>query len=135
MDSNNLTQLLQKGLRVTLGATASLIEVLQDPEKREQNLSRLRSDLGQLAEEWDTKGAMTEQEARNLVYTLLEQRSREQSQPPYDATAPASTTAASTNPANPTAPPDVQLELQELTAQIAAIRTELEKLRNPDSPE
>jgi hypothetical protein len=27
----------------------------------------------------------------------------------------------------------VQLEIEELTAQIAAIRTELEKLRNPDS--
>ena len=130
MDSNNLTQLLQKGLRVTLGATASLIEVLQDHEKREQNLSRLRSDLGQLAEEWDTKGAMTEQEARNFVDTLLEQRNRQQTQPTYDPTASASTTTA-----NPTAPPDVQLELQELTAQIAAIRTELEKLRNSDSPE
>ena len=132
MDSNNLTQLLQKGLRVTLGATASLIEVLQDPEKREQNLSRLRSDLGQLAEEWDTKGAMTEQEARNFVDTLLEQRNRQQAQPTYDPTSP---TVGNTNPASPTAPPDVQLELQELTAQIAAIRTELEKLRNPDSPE
>jgi polyhydroxyalkanoate synthesis regulator phasin len=135
MDSNNLTQLLQKGMRVTLGATASLIEVIQDPEKREQNLARLRSDLGQLAEEWDTKGAMTEQEARNFVDTLLEQRNRQQTQSSYDGTTPASSTATSPNPANPTASPDVQLELQELTAQIAAIRTELEKLRNPSSPE
>lgn len=31
------------------------------------------------------------------------------------------------------APPDVQLELQELTVQIAAIRAELEKLRDPNS--
>lgn len=31
------------------------------------------------------------------------------------------------------APPDVQLELQELTAQIATMRTELEKLRHEDS--
>ena len=130
MDSNNLTQLLQKGLRVTLGATASLIEVLQDPEKREQNLARLRSDLSQLAEEWDTKGAMTEQEARNFVDTLLEKRNRQQAQSSYDPT-----TQASTATATPTAPPDVQLELQELTAQIAAIRTELEKLRNENLPE
>ena len=130
MDSNNLTQLLQKGLRVTLGATASLIEVLQDPEKREQNLARLRSDLSQLAEEWDTKGAMTEQEARNFVDTLLEQRNRQQAPSSYDPT-----TQASTATATPTAPPDVQLELQELTAQIAAIRTELEKLRNENLPE
>jgi len=27
----------------------------------------------------------------------------------------------------------VQLEIEELTAQIAAIRTELEKLRNPEA--
>lgn len=130
MDSNNLTQLLHKGFRVTLGATASLIEVLQDPEKREQNLARLRSDLSQLAEEWDTKGSMTEQEARNFVDTLLEQRHRQQTQSSYDPT-----TQASTAITTPTATPDVQLELQELTAQIAAIRTELEKLRNQNSPE
>lgn len=130
MDSNHLTQLLQKGLRVTLGATASLIEVLQDPEKREQNLAQLRSDLSQLAEEWDAKGAMTEQEARNFVDTLIEQRNRQQAQSSYDPT-----TQASTATATPTAPPDLQLELQELTAQIAAIRTELEKLRNEHSPE
>lgn len=130
MDSNNLTQLLHKGFRVTLGATASLIEVLQDPEKREQNLARLRSDLSQLAEEWDTKGSMTEQEARNFVDTLLEQRHRQQTQSSYDPT-----TQASTATTTPTATPDVQLELQELTAQIAAIRTELEKLRNQNSPE
>ncbi|MBD2098081.1 hypothetical protein H6F90_23710 [Trichocoleus sp. FACHB-591] len=132
MDSNNLTYLLQKGLRVTLGATTSLIEVLQDPQKREQNLSQLRTDLSQLAEEWDAKGAMTEQEARNFVDTILEQRQRQQAQPPYDATTQAQT---STGTATPAAPPDVQLELQELTAQIAAIRTELEKLRSQNPAE
>ncbi|MBD1861925.1 MULTISPECIES: hypothetical protein [Trichocoleus] len=132
MDSNNLTYLLQKGLRVTLGATASLIEVLQDPQKREQNLTQLRTDLSQLAEEWDAKGAMTEQEARNFVDTILEQRQRQQAQPPYDATTQAQTNTATATPA---APPDVQLELQELTAQIAAIRTELEKLRSQNPTE
>ena len=127
MDSNNVTQLLQKGLRVSLGATASLIEILQDPYKRDENLNKLRTDLSQLADEWAEKGAMTEQEARNFVETLWEQRERRTT-----ADTPAAT-ATTESSASPTADPDIQLELQELTAQIAAIRTELEKLRNPSS--
>lgn len=38
-----------------------------------------------------------------------------------------------TNIPTDVAPPEVQLDLQELTAQIAAMRAELENLRNSDS--
>lgn len=127
MDSQDLTALLQQGLRVTLGATASLIEILQDPQKRDENLNKLKTDLSQLADELAEKGAMTEQEARHFVDTLLEKG--QQSATPEAPTA----TEASTQP-RATASPDIQLELQELTAQIAAIRTELEKLRDSNPP-
>lgn len=127
MESQNLTDLLQQGLRVTLGATASLIEILQDPQKRDENLNKLKTDLSQLADEWAEKGAVTEQEARSFVDTLLEQR---QHNAPSDA--PSSETTATDS--TPTASPDIQLGLQELTAQIAAIRAELEKLRDPNPP-
>jgi polyhydroxyalkanoate synthesis regulator phasin len=123
MNSNNVTQLIQQSFRVTLGATASLLEVLQDPQKRDENLSKLSQELEQLAQEWAARGEMTEQEARNFVDTLLS-RQNQASSATSDPTNPASTTTAS---------PEVQLELQELTAQLAAIRAELEKLRNQDS--
>lgn len=123
MNSDIVVDMLQKGFRVTLGATASLIEVLQDPEKRQENLAKLSQDWSQLSEDWAAKGIQTEQEARSFVDSLVSQQ-----QSSTTAASPPSGTATT-----PTAPPDVQLELQELTAQIAAIRAELERLRNQDS--
>lgn len=128
MNSDNLTQLLQQGFRVTLGATASLVETLQDPQKRSNNLDSIQSELSHLASEWAAKGEMTEQEARNFVNNLLNQL---RNQAPSPTPGASSSTVTTTPPQ--AAPPDVELELQELTAQLAAIRTELEKLQNPDS--
>jgi polyhydroxyalkanoate synthesis regulator phasin len=119
MNSETLIQLLQNGFRVTLGATASLIEVVQDPQRRQENLSKLRQEWSELSEEWAAKGESTEQDARNFVDTVLSQR---RAQSPYPSTPTTPT---------PTAP-SVQTELQELTAQIATIRAELEKLRSQE---
>jgi polyhydroxyalkanoate synthesis regulator phasin len=125
MNSDLLIQLLQKGFRVTLGATASLIEILQDPYRRDENLNRLRTELAELSEEWAAKGELTEQEARNFVETILTQQNRANTT--SDGGTTTITTTATTTP--PTTSPDVQTDLQELTEQIAAIRAELEKLR------
>ncbi|MBD2055863.1 hypothetical protein H6F88_07500 [Oculatella sp. FACHB-28] len=127
MNSDTLLQIVQKGFRVTLGATASLIETLQDPQRRDENLYRLRAELGQLTEEWAVKGEMTEQEARNFVDTILSQHAAQTNSSDTPNTPSSSSTATA-------APPDVQLDLEELTAQIAAIRAELERLREQDSP-
>ena len=116
MTSDNFVQLVQKSFRVTIGATASLVEVIQDPEKRDENLSKLNQEWSELSAQWAEKGKETEQEARNFVDTLLSQRTQ---------TATPGTTATA-----PSAPPDIQLELQELTAQIIAMRAELEQIRN-----
>lgn len=126
MNSNNLLQIVQKGFHVTLGATASLVETLQDTQQREQRLAELRLELNQRVQEWAAKGEITEQEARNFVETMI----AKPPVPPTTAETP-SDTVYSTPPS--AAPTDVQLELQELTAQIATIRAELEKLRNPNS--
>ncbi len=129
MNSNNLVQLLQTGFRVSLGATTSLVETLQDSQKREENLSQLRSHLSERITEWAQKGEITEQEARNFIEAMLRQQS---SSGTSSATGTPSNTVT-TPQTTPVAPPNVQLEIEELTAQIAAIRTELEKLRNPGS--
>jgi polyhydroxyalkanoate synthesis regulator phasin len=120
--NDTVLQLLKKGFRVTIGATATLIEVLQDPQRREQNLSRLRRELDQLAQEWAEKGEMTEQEARSFVDTLMAQRRADSDR--------AASEAIVTTTAVPVPPPSSEvLELQELTAQLAAIRAELAHLR------
>lgn len=129
MNSDLLIQLLQKGFRVTLGATASLIEILQDPQRRHENLSRLRTELAELSDEWAVKGEMTEQEARNFVETILAQQTRGNS-PSDGGTTTITTTATTTHPATT---PDVQSDLRELTDQISAIRAELENLRDQGS--
>jgi polyhydroxyalkanoate synthesis regulator phasin len=126
MNPENLIDLLQKSFRVTLGATASLVETLQDPQKRQENVSKLQSEWSQLADEWAEKGSITEQEARQFVDSFLAQRGK--STP--------STNDFASQPSDPiptTAVPvpdsDVQADLQELTAQITALREELESLK------
>lgn len=128
MTSDNFTQVLQKSFRITLGATAALVENLQDPHKRTEKFSELSTELQQLTTEWAAKGEITEQEARNFVQQLWNRLGNKPPSPTTDTATPSTTT-----PVENVAPPDVQLELQELTAQLAAIRAELEKLQNPDS--
>lgn len=123
MNSETLLQLVQNGFRITLGATASLIETLQNPEKRTENLEKLQQEWSKLSEEWVAKGEVTEQEARDFVSNFLNQRKQQPSQEP------SSSTVAPEN-RNPSSSPSIQAELQELTVQIALIRAELEKLRD-----
>ncbi|WP_199249990.1 hypothetical protein [[Phormidium] sp. ETS-05] len=143
MNSDSIIESLQTGFRVAVGATASLIEILQDPSKREENLSKLNSDWGVLAEELATKGELTEREARQFVENMWNQQ---QSSPTGDGRPgegeqgrrgdgetggrgdepPASNTAT-------TADPEIQGELRNLTQQLAALRAELERLQQKDS--
>lgn len=126
MNSENLAQLIQKGFRVTIGATATLVESIKNPEQGAETFSRLQTDFYQLTEEWEAKGVTAEQEARVFVEQLINNASQ--------STGSSATSAPSASrPPVPTAAPDVQADLQELTRQISAIRAELEKLRNGDS--
>jgi polyhydroxyalkanoate synthesis regulator phasin len=129
MNSDNLTEMLQKGFRVTLGATSFMIETLQDSQKRDENLAKLKSEnLSQLTDEWAQQGELTEREARNFVDTIFTGTTNQNTvQTPADADAPINT------PATPAAESDPKLEIQELTAQMAALRAELAKLRTEES--
>lgn len=157
MNSDTLMQMLQNSFRLTLGATTSLIEVvqdaerrdenftrlrqewsqtatslveaIQDPQKREENLTKLQQEWNQLSEAWVVKGTTTEQEARNFVNTLLSQRSGN----PSGANSGSPTSAPT--PTTPTTSPEVQTELQALIEQIAAVRTELENERKSSHPD
>lgn len=124
MNPDDVLQTLQKGFRVTLGATTALVESLQDPQRREENLAKLKSNPNQLADELALKGEVTEQEARTFVDNLLAQRS---GQPD------SSSSFTRSAPTGPAVSPEVQADLQDLTTQIAAMRAELERLRQQES--
>ncbi|MEG4006463.1 hypothetical protein QUA41_09630 [Microcoleus sp. Pol11C1] len=132
MNPDNLPQMLQTGFHLTLGATSFLIETLQDPLKREENLDKLKSDFGQLADELLEKGEITEREARNFVDTIFSQpgdRENADSEPVSSKQSDAATDA----PPDSVVQPNVKLEIQELTAHMAALRAELENLRAENS--
>lgn len=132
MNPDNLPQMLQTGFHLTLGATSFLIETLQDPLKREENLDKLKSDLGQLASELLEKGEMTDREARNFVDTIFSQPGNRENAD-SESVSPKQSDAATDDPPDSVVQPDVKLEIQELTAHLAALRVELEKLRAENS--
>jgi len=132
MNPDNLPQMLQTGFHLTLGATSFLIETLQDPLKREENLDKLKSDLGQLASELLEKGEMTDREARNFVDTIFSQPGNRENAD-SESVSPKQSDATTDAPPDSVVQPDVKLEIQELTAHMAALRVELEKLRPENS--
>jgi polyhydroxyalkanoate synthesis regulator phasin len=71
MDSQQTIEFLKKGLHVTLGATTSLVESVQDPFKREENLAQLNLGFDELTHIWEEKGAVTESEARQFIDTVI----------------------------------------------------------------
>lgn len=132
MNPDNLPQMLQTGFHLTLGATSFLIETLQDPLKREENLDKLKSDLGELASELLEKGEMTDREARNFVDTIFSQPGNRENAD-SESVSPKQSDAATDAAPDSVVQPDVKLEIQELTAHMAALRVELEKLRTENS--
>lgn len=132
MNPDNLPQMLQTGFHLTLGATSFLIETLQDPLKREENLDKLKSDLGQLADELLEKGEMTDREARNFVDTIFSQPGNRENAD-SESVSPKQSDAETDAPPESVVEPDVKLEIQELTAHMAALRVELENLRAENS--
>lgn len=127
MNVDNLTQVLQTGFRVTLGATSSLVEMLQDTQKRNENLEKIQSELSQLAEEWAAKGEITEHEARRFLESLMNQQSSGFSRP-TEPTGPSSVQVTTPQSAAPDS--SSVAEIQDLTQEIAELRSELENFKD-----
>ena len=120
MNPDNLTEIIQKGFRVTLGATSFFMETLQDSSKRDENLNKLNSDFNQLTEEWAERGEITEREARNFVDTILNQQNSQANT--NSITVPSSSISNSGFVQS-----DIQKDLLELTQEIANLRADLQK--------
>lgn len=119
MSTDNLVGTVQKGFRTTLGAMNAIAESIQDPVKREETLKRLQTDFDQLTEEWAAKGEVTEQEARAFVDSVFHLDSQSSPDPMRE------TDGMATSVPQPPAVPEIERELQELTAQLAAMRLAL----------
>jgi polyhydroxyalkanoate synthesis regulator phasin len=141
MDTIDLEKLFQRGYYVTLGATSSLIEVIQDPSKREENLKRLGRSFDEITQELAEKGVTTEAEARSYVDKFVAQQVNGTSTNNAESTGLTTvTTTAKTVDDNATESPTAKVdktvkasmrdEIQELTQQLASLRSELEQLRS-----
>jgi polyhydroxyalkanoate synthesis regulator phasin len=115
-------QMIQKGFRVGVGATTVAIEGLQNPQVYQQNLQLLQTNPDQLLENLAQKGEVTERDARTMADQFIGDRL---------GTRPASEMTVNTTAV--TIGPDAQAELQELTQQLAALRQELQDLKNQRS--
>jgi polyhydroxyalkanoate synthesis regulator phasin len=125
MDSNNIFQTVQKGFRVTVGATASVVETLQNPQKRATAFSELQTEFSQKTEEWSKKGEETEEEARRMLDVLLKRQKGQNVDSSQSENYNNST--SNTNVSD-----NIQSEIQDLTEQIANLRNELEELRKSE---
>jgi polyhydroxyalkanoate synthesis regulator phasin len=133
MNSDTLSQSLQKGFRVTLGATASLIEAIQDPQQSRQTFSGLGNDVNRLTEELEIKGEVTEREARQFVDGLMRQMPDL-----FQGTDLFQTDGSSAPPtvntvATPVVDLSIQTELEALTQELAQVRQDIETLKTGDS--
>lgn len=117
--SPNLFELFQKGFHVTVGAAATLVETLQDPLKREVTITEFRIELQNRAEQWSSKGEMTEQEARKFLEKIFQQGKTTRETGNQDIV----TTAIEVEDS------DLQNELKNLTEQIFTLKSELAALR------
>ncbi|MEM9161521.1 MAG: hypothetical protein AAGC54_00430 [Cyanobacteria bacterium P01_F01_bin.4] len=126
MNFDTFTELLQKSFRMTLGAAASAIEAVQDPQKASQKFSEIGTDFNRLADELEVKGALTEKEARDFVDNLGQQMPN-----PFQS-APASNSTVNTV-ATPVVEAGIQAEIKALTEQLTAIRSEIEQLKAQNS--
>jgi polyhydroxyalkanoate synthesis regulator phasin len=125
MNSDSAIDFLKKGVRITLGATTSLVESIQDPQKREENLAQMQSSPNAFAERLAEKGAVAEVEARRFVDSVVTQYSSGSSTPASNNSNPAA--------ASVSIDPTLERELRELTAQLAVLRTQLAQGSNSGS--
>lgn len=124
MNSNNtLLDNLQQGFRITVGATASLVETLQDPQKRQLTWQDWQQEWNQRANQWAQKGTVTETEARQYVDQMLADLRRSMPKSP-----PATSVDASNNIIDFAT---AKRELDRLTAEIATLKGELTKDGKP----
>ncbi len=116
--STNIFDIVQKGFRVTVGAAATLVETLQDPQKRDVTITEFRSELQTRAAEWSEKGEMTEAEARKFLENIFQ---KDSGKPAGDREVPTAAVEVKDS--------ELEKEILVLTEQITMLKAELAALR------
>lgn len=128
MNSNTAIDFLKKGFRITLGASTSLVESIQDPLKREENLAQMQANPNAFADRLAEKGAVAEGEARKFVDSVVTQ---------YSASGASGTSSGGGGYASPATTssidPTLERELRDFTTQLAALRAELSQHGSSES--
>ncbi len=139
MDTIDLEKLFQRGYYVTLGATSSLIEVIQAPTKREENFKRLGRSFDEITQELADKGVTTEAEARSYVDKFIAQQVNGSATNVSAELTTVTTTAKTVEDtvvdntvgrADKKVKASMRDEIKELTQQLSSLRAELEQLRS-----
>ncbi|MDX1977646.1 MAG: hypothetical protein SFT94_08225 [Pseudanabaenaceae cyanobacterium bins.68] len=125
--AKQIEQILQKSFYVTLGATSSLLEVVQDSAKLAALLRDWQQELERLTQQLVDKGVITEVEARNFVDRFISRNWSGASSSPAP-NSPGTVTTVDTTVVPNNDPQDIQ-QLADLTKQLADLRAELERLR------
>lgn len=118
MSNPNPVELVQKSYYAAIGAVSSVVESVQDSQKRNETIAQVQqlianpsSDkIHDVAKTLAEKGQVTEQQARKFVDTILDNRS-------------VPTTA---KPAASSTTQQLQTEIISLTQTLASIRGQLE---------
>lgn len=126
MNPDTLTETVQKGVRVTLGAAASLVDAVRDPQSSQAKFSAIGTDVELLTQELEAKGVDAEREVRVMVDSMVSQVSQ---MPNPFVNSPASSTTVDTV-ARPVVDVTVQADLQVLTEELATLRQEIETLKS-----
>ena len=130
MNFDTVTELIQKSFRVSLGAAASAVEAIQDPQASANKFSDIGTDFERLADELEVKGALTEKEGREFVDNVSRNFDGQWPNPFAPSTA---STATVNTVAQPVPDAGIQAEIKALTEQLSAIRQEIEQLKTQGS--
>jgi len=134
MNTDSIIELLQKGYRVALGAGSTAVEAIQDPQRTSDEFSAIGTDWERLADKLEVRGALTEKEARDFVEGVSSQLPE-----PFRGVASGFGSSAPTEPptvttvATPVVDTELQAEVASLTAELVAMRQEIEVLKQKDS--
>jgi hypothetical protein len=123
MNPDLVSAFLKQGFYITLGATTSVVESIQDSQKREENLSQLNLGFDRLSQIWADKGQVTESEARRMIDSMASQYG-------LHTSSNSNSSSSSSFTSLPAVDPSLLQDLRTLTNQIANMRLELTQMRD-----
>ncbi|NJK28934.1 MAG: hypothetical protein HC851_14535 [Acaryochloris sp. RU_4_1] len=126
MNPDLVSEFLKKGFYISLGATTSVVESIQDSQKREENLSQLNLGFDRLSQIWADKGQVTESEARKMIDSMASQYGLHNH-------SNSSSSSSSSFTSSPSVDPSLLQDLKTLTNQIANIRLELTQMKDQNT--